>query len=100
MIIFRIFLFTYLCFQVDMKNGTQAIDIMKKTGSIGSSISRMSSQTIASRKPSMLSMLMQKVKSGSHENMRRKSSKPLGMFYFSMSIIMRMRMRSITYSEL
>ncbi|XP_042864168.1 bestrophin-3-like isoform X2 [Penaeus japonicus] len=64
--------------KVDMKNGTQAIDIMKKTGSIGSSISRMSSQTIASRKPSMLSMLMQKVKSGSHENMRRKSSKPLG----------------------
>ncbi|XP_063596336.1 bestrophin-3-like isoform X2 [Penaeus indicus] len=64
--------------KVDMKNGTQAIDIMKKTGSIGSSISRMSSQTIASRKPSMLSMLMQKVKSGSHENMRRRSSKPLG----------------------
>ncbi|ROT82589.1 putative Bestrophin-2, partial [Penaeus vannamei] len=64
--------------KVDMKNGTQAIDIMKKTGSIGSSISRMSSQTMASRKPSMLSMLMQKVRSGSHENVRRRSSKPLG----------------------
>ncbi|KAG0717588.1 Bestrophin-3 [Chionoecetes opilio] len=63
--------------QVDMEKGTRAIDISKKTRSARSSISGMaSSQPLSSRKPSMLSMLFNRLTSNSQENVRRHGIKP------------------------
>ncbi|KAK8394081.1 hypothetical protein O3P69_006349 [Scylla paramamosain] len=63
---------------VDMeKGGSKAIDIMKKPRSARSSISGMaSSQPLSSRKPSMLSMLFNRLTSNSQENVRRHGLKP------------------------
>ncbi|XP_071522927.1 uncharacterized protein [Panulirus ornatus] len=54
------------------KEGSKAIDILKKPGSARSSISGIaSSQPMPSRKPSLLSMLMLRFKSDSQENVRQ-----------------------------
>lgn len=59
------------------KGSTKAIDIMKKPRSARSSISGTgSSLPLSSRKPSMLSMLLNRLTSNSQENVRRHGVKP------------------------
>nr|XP_053626501.1 bestrophin-3-like [Cherax quadricarinatus] len=63
-------------FPGDLENGSRAIDIKKKGGSPRSSSSGIASSQPMPRKPSVLSMLWNRMKSDSQDNVRRPNIRP------------------------